>query len=85
MTGVEPGMSFLENLSSVPNLVHGDKNLRMQYFENMLAVPKPAFHCKNPWMANSLKGASVPKTFTKGAAPGIGECDSLILNILKQF
>ena len=78
-------MSFLKNLSSVPNLVHADKNQWMSFPKNKLAVPKPAIHCKNPWMANSLKGASVPKTFTKGAAPGIAECDSFILNIVKQF
>ena len=61
MTDAEPGMSFLKNLSSVPNLVYAGKNQWMPFSKNKLAVPKPAIHCPNPWMANSQKRASVPK------------------------
>ena len=61
MNEVVPGMSSPANLSSVPNLVHRGENQWMQFFENLLAVPKPAIHHKNPWMSNSLKRASVPK------------------------
>jgi hypothetical protein len=44
MTDVKPGMSFFENLSSVPNLVHANEIQWMQYFYNLLAVPKPAIN-----------------------------------------
>jgi len=53
-------MSFSEKLSSVPNLLQTGENLGMQYFENLLAVPKPAIYSKKPWMSHFPKRPSVP-------------------------
>ena len=81
-----PGMSSPANLSSVPNLVHRGENQWMQFFDMLLAVPKPAIDSYKPWMSNFLKRASVPKRATsqQGSSGYLAKWDFLLFQRTKK-